>query len=87
MITSKQFNFTHLEEYKLKYFSFNNTQKEIAFTYDIISPSESIIINFLNPNKTYKYYIFSSFLNIQYEPNSKQYINPNDFGYLQNNIS
>ena len=87
MITSKQFNFTHLEEYKLKYFSFNNTQKEIAFTYDIISPSESIIINFLNPNKTYKYYIFSSILNIEYNPNSKQYINPYDFGYLKNNIS
>ena len=87
MITSKQYNFINLLEYELKNFSINNTQKEIAFIYDNIFESKNIYLHFQNPNKNYKYFIFKSYLDIQYNPNSKKYINPFFSGNLENIIS
>ena len=88
VITSKDFNFTNLIEYELKHFSFNNTQKEIAFKFDFIHYEyKTFYLNFQNPNKNYKYFIFQSFLDIQYNPNTKKYLNPSFSGYLENTIS
>ena len=73
--TSKKFNFITLQEYELKYFSFEEQQNEIAFKFKKKYATQYIYINLLNPNKNYKYYIYKTESDIKYDPLQKLYLN------------